>query len=316
MGQVHHGSATTTAAVRRAIQHSQESLRALGKRYGINPKTVAKWKKRISTADRKTGPSDPRSTVLSVEDEAVVVAFRKHTVLPLDDCLYALQPTISHLTRSSLHRCLQRHGVSRLPDVEGDKPGKKKFKSYPIGYFHIDIAEVQTAEGKLYLFVAIDRTSKFAFARLCPRAGKVVAAEFLRDLIAAVPYAIHTVLTDNGIQFTNRACDRYAFYPIFDRVCDENGIEHRLTKVKHPWTNGQVERMNRTIKDATVKRFHYDDHAQLRQHLADFIDAYNFGRRLKTLKGLTPYEAICKQWTSEPKRFRLDQIHQMPGLDT
>ena len=305
MGQIHHGSATTTEAVRRAIQHSQESLRVLAKRHGINPKTVAKWKKRTLTEDRKTGPTDPRSTVSSIEDEAVVVAFRKHTSLPLDDCLYALQPTIPHLTRSSLHRCLQRHGISRLPDIQGDKPGRKRFKSYPIGYFHIDIAEVQTAEGKLYLFVAIDRTSKFAFARLCPKAGKVAAAEFLRDLIASIPYAIHTVLTDNGIQFTNRTCDRYAFHHIFDRVCDENGIEHRLTKVKHPLTNGQVERMNRTIKEATVKRFHYDDHAQLRQHLAEFIDAYNFGRRLKTLKGLTPYEAICKQWTSEPERFRI-----------
>ena len=78
------------------------------------------------------------------------MAFRRHTLLPLDDCLYALQPTIPHLTRSSLHRCLQRHNMSRLPDVDGDKPTKKKFKAYPIGYFHIDIAEVQTAEGKLY----------------------------------------------------------------------------------------------------------------------------------------------------------------------
>src|ERR1700710_1527060 len=119
MGQVHHASATTTAAVRRAIQHSQESLRALPKGYGINPKTVAKWKRRTSTADRKTGPTEPKSTVLSVEDEAVIVAFRRHTLLPLDDCLYALQPTIPHLTRSSLHRCLQRHGISRLLDVEG-----------------------------------------------------------------------------------------------------------------------------------------------------------------------------------------------------
>ena len=316
MGQVHHRSATTTAAVRRAIQHSQESLRALASHYGINQKTVAKWKKRTSTADRKTGPSEPRSTVLSIEDEAVIVAFRRHTVLPLDECLYALQPTIPHLTRSSLHRCLQRHDISRLPNVQGDKPVKQRFKSYPIGYFHVDIAEVQTVEGKLYLFVAIDRASKFAFAELHPRATKMVAAQFLRDLIAALPYAIHTVLTDNGVQFTNRACDRYAFHHIFDRVCEANGIEHRLTKVKHPWTNGQVERMNRTIKDATVKRFHYDDHAQLRRHLVDFIDAYNFARRLKTLKGLTPYEFICKKWTSEPERFKLDPIHQMPELNT
>lgn len=93
-------------------------------------------------------------------------------------------------------------------------------------------------------------------------------------------------------------------------------IEHKLTKVKHPWTNGQVERMNRTIKDATVKRFHYEDHDQMRQHLANLISAYNFGRRLKTLKGLTPYEFICKCWTLQPERFILDRIHHMPGLNT
>lgn len=316
MGQVLHASATTTEAIRRAIQNSQESLRTLSKRYGINPKTVAKWKKRTSLGDLPTGPKEPHSTVLSSEEEAVIVAFRRHTLLPLDDCLYALQPTIPHLTRSSLHRCLQRHGISRLPQVEGDKEPKKKFKAYPIGYFHIDIAEVRTAEGKLYLFVAIDRTSKFAFADLYSKAGKMNAAQFLRDLIAAVPYTIHTVLTDNGVQFTNRTCDSNTLQHIFGRVCDENGIDHRLTKVKHPWTNGQVERMNRTIKEATVKRFHYDDHAQLKTHLADFIAAYNFGRRLKTLKGLTPYEFICKKWTSEKKRFRVNPIHQMPGLNS
>ncbi|WP_107341295.1 IS481 family transposase [Agrobacterium pusense] len=321
MGQVLHGSATTTEAVRRAIQHSQESLRALAKRYGINQKTVAKWKKRSSVADVPTGPKEAHSTVLSLEDEAVVVAFRKHTLLPLDDCLYALQPTIPHLTRSSLHRCLQRHGISRLPDVEGDKPAKKKFKSYPIGYFHIDIAEVQTAEGKLYLFVAIDRTSKFAFVQLVEKATRVTASAFLVALIEAVPYKIYTVLTDNGIQFrfpprhANGPTARYMTH-MFDMRCHENGIEHRFTKINHPWTNGQVERMNRTIKDATVKRFHYDSHDQLRRHLQDFIDAYNFGRRLKTLKGLTPYEFICKRWTSEPDQFIINPIHQMPGLNT
>ena len=321
MGQVLHGSATTTEAVRRAIQHSQESLRALSKRYGVNQKTVAKWKKRTAVADLPTGPREPKSTVLSDEEEAVIVAFRRHTLLPLDDCLYALQPTIPRLTRSSLHRCLQRHGIGRLPDMEGDKPAKKKFKSYPIGFFHIDIAEVQTTEGKLYLYVAIDRTSKFAFVQLVTSANRVTASAFLVALIAAVPYKIHTILTDNGIQF--RYPPRYADGPtaryvthMFAMRCRENGIEHRFTKPNHPWTNGQVERMNRTIKDATVKRYHYDSHEQLRRHLNDFVAAYNFGRRLKTLKGLTPYEHICKCWTSEPQRFTLDPIHQMPGLNT
>jgi transposase InsO family protein len=330
MGQVLHGSATTTAAIRRAIHHSQESLRTLAKRYGINQKTVAKWKQRSSVADLPTGPKEPKSTVLSIEDEAIVVAFRRHTLLPLDDCLYALQPTIPHLTRSSLHRCLQRHGSSRLPDVDGDKPDKRKFKAYPLGYFHIDIAEVHTAQGKLYLLVAVDRTSKFAFVELHEKATRRVAGDFLRALIKAVPYKIHIVLTDNGTHFTTpgNVCSAAADIKLaiengepiwahaFEYACAQNDIDHRLTKPRHPWTNGQVERMNRTIKEATVKRFHYETHEQLRSHLTDFVNAYNFARRLKTLKGLTPYEAICKAWTKEPERFKLDPIHQMPGLNS
>jgi transposase-like protein len=133
MGQLLHGSATTTEAVRRAIQHSQESLRALAKRYGINPKTVLKWRKRSSVGDLPTGPREPKSSVLSVGEEAIVVAFRRHTLLPLDDCLYALQATLPHLTRSSLHRCLQRHGISRLPDPDSAQTAKKRFTAYPIG---------------------------------------------------------------------------------------------------------------------------------------------------------------------------------------
>jgi transposase InsO family protein len=321
MGQILHGSARTTEAVRRAIQHSQESLRALAKHYGINAKTVAKWKRRHSVADLPTGPKAPRSTVLSIEDEAIIVAFRRHTLLSLDDCLYSLQATIPHLTRSSLHRCLERHGISRLPEVDGDKPVRKKFKAYPIGYIHIDIAEVQTAEGKLYLYVAIDRTSKYAVVQLVRKTGRTSASAFLVKVIEAIPYKIHTVLTDNGIQFTFPP--RYADGPtarymthMFDMRCRENGIEHRLTKIKHPWTNGQVERMNRTIKEATVKRYHYDSHQQLEAHLTDFISAYNYGRRLKTLRGLTPYEYVCKAWSTEPQRFRLNPHHEMPGPNT
>ena len=111
------------------------------------------------------GPKEARSTVLSPE-EVIVVAFRRHTLLPLDDCLYALQPSLPHLTRSSLHRCLQRHGISRLPEVDGDKPKRSRFKAYPLGYFHIDLAEVHTGKGWLYLLVAINRTTKLAFVEL------------------------------------------------------------------------------------------------------------------------------------------------------
>ena len=209
-----------------------------------------------------------------------------------------MQPTIPHLTRSLLHRCLQRHGIGRLPNVEGNKPAKKKFKAYPIGYFHIDVADVRTEQGKIDMFVAIDRTSKFAVVELYKKATITVAREFLLRLIAAVPYKIHTVLTDNGIQFTTPSAGGSAVPLIreaiangerfrahaFEYTCAKADIEHCTTRAKHPWTNGQVERMNRTIKDATVKRFYYESQDQLQKHLASFIAAYN-ARRLKTLKG-------------------------------
>ncbi len=213
--------------------------------------------------------------------------------------------------------------------MESATPSKRKFKTYPLGYFHIDIAEVQTAQGSFYLLVAIDRVTKFAFVELHEKATRRIAGDFLRALIKAVPYTIHTVLTDNGTHFTSpgnacsaaseiqRAmdCGELFLAHAFEHACAQNNIDHRLTKPRHPWTNGQVERMNRTLKQATVKRFHYETHDQLRSHLSDFVDSYNFGRRLKTLKGLTPYEAICKAWTSEPKRFTLEPLHQMPGLN-
>ena len=321
MGQVLHGSATTTHAIRSAIQRSKAPLKELAAQYGLNHKTVAKWRKRTFVHDAAMGPRTPRSTVLSLEEEALVIAFRKHTLLALDDCLYALQATIPRLTRSSLHRCLKRHGISRLPEIAGEKPAKQPFKAYPIGYFHIDIAEVRTEEGKQHLFVAVDRTSKFAFAQLHEAANVHTAAAFLTALVDAVPYKIHTVLTDNGVQFgdiPSRRSGPTARYRLhkFDRICREHAIEHRLTKSNHPWTNGQVERMNRTLKDATVRRYHYDTHRQLAEHLAAFLEAYNFAKRLKTLRGLTPYECICNAWADDPARFRYDPTHLTSGLNT
>lgn len=133
MGQVLHGSATTTEAIRRAIQHSKESLRALSRRYGINQKTVRKWKARSSVVDRRTGPKEPRSTVLSIEEEAVIVGFRRHTLLPLDDCLYSLLPTIPHLTLSATAwdrpPCSDRKGRAGKEKVHVLPPGSQVFRA-------------------------------------------------------------------------------------------------------------------------------------------------------------------------------------------
>ena len=311
MGQVLHPRATTTPATRRAIQNSQKSIKKLAKQYGINANTVFKWKKRDFVHDAPRGPKNPHSTVLSREEEALIVVFRKHSLLPLDDCLYSLQKSIPKLNRSNLYRCLKRHGIQRLPDKDflSKKRATKKFKKYPIGYFHIDITEIRTKEGKRQMYVAVDRTSKFAYAKLYERKTSRAAVDFLRELLKIMPYKIHTILTDNGAQFTSFNTNRRScVLGVFSRLCVEEGIRHRLTKAYHPWTNGQVERMNRTIKEATVYRYFYSSLSQLNKHLNIWLNAYNFAQRLKTLNGKTPYEFIKNCWTKEPERFKIKPL--------
>jgi len=193
-------------------------------------------------------------------------------------------------------------------------------------------AEVRTGEGKLYLFVAIDRTSKFAVARLYDEATRPTACQFLEELLTLVHYRIHTLLTDRaiegatgpspmarGIQFAEQPRNRNTILSRpsrFDMICKAHGIEHRRTKPNHPWTNGQVERMNRTIKDATTKRYHYDSHEQLQNPLELFLDAYNHARRLKTLKGLTPAQFIWNEWQSKPEFFHKEPCHLMAGRNS
>src|SRR5215218_6705849 len=156
-----HGSARTTPRVRTELQAAQGSTRALAVRHGLNPKTVAKWRARTATADAPMGPRRPRSTVLTEAEEAVVVEFRRRTLLPLDDVLGCLRDAIPTLSRSALHRCLVRHGISRLPR-DGEKASKRqRFAETAIGYVHIDACELRLAEGKLFMFLAIDRVSKF-----------------------------------------------------------------------------------------------------------------------------------------------------------
>jgi transposase InsO family protein len=133
-------------------------------------------------------------------------------------------------------------------------------------------------------------------------------------LIAHVPYRIHTILTDNGVQFALRPDqDRYLI-PLFERICRVHSIEHRFTNPNHPWTNGQVERMNRTLKEATVHRYFYATADELDGHLQTFLAAYNLAKRLKTLKGLTPFEFICQKWQFEPHRFTSEPFHLNLGL--
>ena len=148
--------------------------------------------------------------------------------------------------------------------------------------------------------MAIDRTSKLAFAELQGHATQATATDFLRRVLAQLPHKVHTILTDNGVQFRHLPQHPQASRHPFGQLCDEWGIAQRFTKPAHPWTNGQVERMNRTVKEATIKRFHYETTDQLNTHLQAFLRAYNHGKRLKRLRGLTPYEFVCAEWRKSP----------------
>jgi transposase InsO family protein len=168
------------------------------------------------------------------------------------------------------------------------------------------------------MFLAIDRVSQFTHVAFFEAATKMNGAAFLRAVIAVFPYAIHTVLTDTGMAFAD--LPQYRDGPtatwmghIFDRVCREHGITHKLTRPDHPWTNGQAERMNRTIKDATIKVFHYPDLESLKAHVLAFVTAYNFGKHLKRLQWRTPFQAICEAWAKDPAPFKINPHHLIPG---
>lgn len=321
MAGVLHGSAPTTPRVRAELQASKETTSVLARRYGLSRTTVAKWRERTSTSDARMGPRDPRSTVLTLAEEAMVVEFRRRTLLPLDDVLGCLRDAIPTLTRSSLHRCLERHGISRLPQSEEKASKRGTFAATTIGYVHVDHCELRLADGKLHMFLAIDRVSKFTYVEFHDRTKMLNGTAFLENVIAAFPYAIHTVLTDNGMAFADLPKNRNGISRqwgphMFDRLCLANDIEHKLTKPYHPWTNGQAERMNRTIKDATTKVFHYPDLESLKAHVVAFVAAYNFAKHLKALRWRTPYEAVCQAWTKDPSPFKIDPRHLIPGLNT
>jgi len=294
-----HGRATTTPLIRKQIQESTDTIKVLAKRYNINQNTVLKWKNRKHVTDLRPGPP-ARSKALTRQEEAAVVAFRKHTLLPLDDCLYTLRKILPKLTRSCLYRCFKRHGINRLPHLDKKplKKEKKHFKKYMPGYVHVDITQVYTEEGKLYLFVAIDRTTKFCFALLYNEQTAKNAVDFVQRMVKHFPNIIHKILTDNGLQFTYHDKIKRQFHPFFV-ACKALNIEHRLTRAYHPWTNGQVERMNRTIKEGTVKKYFYRNHETLSIHLRSFLDVYNYTQKLKTLEGMTPFEKCCLYLQSE-----------------
>lgn len=317
MASILHANAKTTPRIRKEIQDANESIAALAARLGLNPKTVAKWKKASSTQDGLSGPKI-RPSVLTLAEQQVICEVRRQMQLSLDDLYIVLKPHVQKLSRSNLHRCLVHYGLSRLPKETLNK-SKKKFKIYPIGFMHIDITELRCDEGKQYLFVAIDRLTKYVYIELYDHMTVENAVIFLRNLQAHCVFKITHILTDNGAQFTynllaSHLKPRDKIHP-FDQLCIALGIEHRTTQFRHPWTNGQVEITNRTIKQATTKQFHYTTVEELKHHLMTYILYYNHQRQLKALKFKSPWQIIEECYAKTPDQFLQNPETKIVGLN-
>lgn len=321
MGKILHGTATTTHAIRAKIQASEESVLELAERHNINPKTAHKWKNRDTVEDQKCGCKPGQGSVLTGLDEAVIIEARRKTLLPLDDLLDLLQPRIPVLTRPNLHRCLQRHGISRLADLlpPDEKKIAKAFKDYQPGFVHIDTAQINLGKDKWYLLVAIDRATRYVYLELHDNKRMETATEFLRETMQQYPFKIEKILTDNGIEFSYNLLvkakqPKNKIHP-FVALCQEHGIEHRTTLVKHPWTNGMVEAMNKKIKANTVKRFHYDSVDELKSHLFAYLMNYNFNLKLRAIGRMTPFDSILQWFDKLPAIFTTNPDQLIVGLN-
>jgi IS30 family transposase len=227
MGTILHGGAKTTPRIRKEIQESKKSLTKLAKIYNLNIKTIAKWKKRSFTEDKRSGKI-ANNTILSKREEKIICESRRNLKLPLDDLYVALKDEIKTLSRSNLHRCLRRNGLSVLPKEIDPQKNKKKFVEYKIGYVHIDITSVKTKEGSCYIFVAVERKTKSVFLKLFKKMTTDNAVEFVKKLIDYFPFKIHRILTDNGAQFTFKGLlpklqPKNKIHP-FVKICQENKI--------------------------------------------------------------------------------------------
>lgn len=317
-----HKQARTTPAVRAEIAASPESVAALARRYNVTEMTIRKWKSRSEFHDR-SHTAHRLQTNLTPAQEAIVVYLRRTLLLPLDDLLAVtrefLCPTV---TRSGLDRCLRRHGVGNLRKLlpMAEKVVHKAFKAYMPGYLHMDIKylpQMADETRRRYLFVAIDRATRWVYIAIKPNKTAASAKAFLKALHKACPIKITKLLTDNGKEFTDRLFGSKDREPTgdheFDQLCEALGIEHRLTKPRTPQTNGMVERFNGRISDI-LKTHHFNSGEDLAESLHRYVFLYNHQLPQSALASKAPIQAMKDWFISNPELFHR-RPYDRPGCD-
>ena len=318
-----HPQARTTPRTRAEIHDSKASLTELSDQYNITIATARKWKGRTDPQDRSHRPHTLHTT-LTAAQEILVVELRRMVLLPLDDLLAVTREFINPaVSRSGLDRCLRRHGVSDLkslqPVIEGEPTPLKTFKDYEPGFVHVDIKylpQMPDETQRRYLFVAIDRATRWVYFRIYADQTEVSSTDFLRRLNRVAPMKIQKILTDNGSQFTDRFTSkdkRATGRHVFDVSCTEMGIEHRLSPPRHPQTNGMVERFNGRISDL-VKQTRFASAHELETTLKLYLTTYNHHIPQRALKHQTPIQALQK-WQSEKPELFVKRVYKQAGLD-
>ena len=324
MSQTLHSQARTTHKEREEIRHSTLSQKELAERFNVSRHTIRKWQGRDSVADGSHRPHTLHTTLTEVQ-EVLVVAIRTTLLLPTDDLLVVTRELINpHVSRSGLGRCLRRYGVSDLtklvPAEETKAVTTKSFKDYVPGFVHVDIKylpQMPDETSRRYLFVAIDRATRWVFFAIYPDQSEDSSADFLRQLHKHCPFKITKLLTDNGAQFTDRFTSQTkkpSGRHLFDRVCTQFCIEHRLIRPRHPQTNGMVERFNGRISEL-IRQTRFTCATQLEAALHDYLKIYNHRIPQRSLNYQTPIQAL-KSWQQKQPELFLKRVYDHAGLDT
>ena len=314
-----HSNAATLPRQRQLIRQSASPYRALAEQFEVSTATIHHWKHQESCLDRSCRPHTI-PYALDDQEEALVLWLRRTAQLPLDDLLDEVQEILPHARRSSLHRLLQRHGCSRLPQKGQQETGHETtgvgtFKDYGPGFLHIDCFYLPKLDGKKhYCFVAIDRATRLVFLHVyqakdkeAATADKEAATAFLKGCLEFFPFQVEKILTDNGREFTlagfrNRYGPAKTVHP-FDAICQGAGIEHRLTRPYTPKTNGMVERTNGLIKERTTKKNRYQNGPEMEDDLHSWFVLHNFYRKNRRIGKITPYQAVCNWHRKQPELF-------------
>lgn len=322
-----HPEARTTPQIRAEIKAStQLTQTALSDKYNVSIQTIRKWQTREEMTDKSHRP-DHLQTTLSTIQEEIVVMLRKTLFLPLDDLLVVTKEFINvKATRSGINRTLVRYGVSNLnkmmkvlEEETGEPVKKKSFKDYAPGFIHIDIKylpKMADETSRSYLFVAIDRATRWVHMEILPDKSAKSAESFLQHVVDKAPFIISKLLTDNGKEFTDRFIPNGEREPtgnhVFDKACTKHTIEHRLTKPAHPQTNGMVERFNGRIS-GILKTTVFNSSKELLDTMVSYLKVYNYHIPQRNIGHLTPIQKMKEWHKNSPELFKRN-IYDLSGL--